>query len=535
MTGKTVTQYSSEEILLNSTQTIFENEINSLPRYTGIQIAVTVTFTVALIQLAMYILRLGIITTLMSDTLVNAFTCAAAFHVVSLQLKDLFGISVVKREGLFKIVMTVYDVCMALPTANIAAVVTSTVFIAVMVLNNEILKPRLAKITRIPLPIELIAIIAGTTLSYALNMHQEYGVNIIGDIPSGLPEPALPVFSLIPTLAFDAFIIAMISYTVTMSLGLTFAQKSHYEIDSNQELLALGLSNCFGSFFSCMPVAASLSRSLFQHTVGGATQLASLVSCTIILVVLLWIGPIFENLPRCVLASIIVVALKNMLLQFTSLKKYWILNKWDALNWLVTFLITVFIGIDIGLFAGILTALLTIFVQGYRPYSCLLGAVPNTDIYLDIKRYRGSKEIPRIKIFHYSGGLNFALKSIYRSSLFQNVGFDPITVITQREKAKNTSNTSKACIEPYEIPQCVILNFSSVTCIDPSGVDMLRELINNYRQLNVETYIAACPGPIFETLVKCEEYQSKKKKNTFKFFPTIQDAVTSAQNNLLRK
>lgn len=83
------------------------------------------------------------------------------------------------------------------------------------------------------------------------------------------------------------------------------------------------------------------------------------------------------------------VALKTLLLQFTSLKKYWILNKWDVLNWLVTFLTTVFIRIDIGLFAGIITALLTIFVQGYRPYSCLLGTVPNTDIYLDSKRYRG--------------------------------------------------------------------------------------------------------------------------------------------------
>lgn len=74
---------------------------------------------------------------------------------------------------------------MALPTANIAAVMTSSVFIVVMVLNNEILKPRLAKITTIPFPIELTAIIAGTTLSYTLNMHKEYGVIIIGHVPKG--------------------------------------------------------------------------------------------------------------------------------------------------------------------------------------------------------------------------------------------------------------------------------------------------------------------------------------------------------------
>lgn len=68
------------------------------------------------------------------------------------------------------------------------------------------------------------------------------------------------------------------------------------------------MSNIFGSFFSCMPVSASLSRSLIQQTVGGRTQIASIVSCLILLTILLWIGPFFEPLPRCVLASIIVVS-----------------------------------------------------------------------------------------------------------------------------------------------------------------------------------------------------------------------------------
>lgn len=129
----------------------------------------------------------------------------------------------------------------------------------------------------------------------------------------------------------------MVSYTVTMSMSLIFAKKLHYDVDSNQELFAMviqillttfndstklcsnvqtkksnipqGSSNIFGSFFSCMPVSASLSRSLIQQAVGGKTQLASIISCLILLVILLWIGPFFEPLPRCVLASIIVVSI----------------------------------------------------------------------------------------------------------------------------------------------------------------------------------------------------------------------------------
>lgn len=90
----------------------------------------------------------------------------------------------------------------------------------------------------------------------------------------------------------------MVSYTVSMSMALIFAQKLNYEVDSNQELLAMGVGNIFGSFFSCLPVSASLSRSAIQQATGGKTQIASLISCSILTFVLLWIGPFFEDLPR---------------------------------------------------------------------------------------------------------------------------------------------------------------------------------------------------------------------------------------------
>lgn len=145
-----------------------------------------------------------------------------------------------------------------------------------------------------------------------------------------LPEATAPQFSLISSLVLDAFSIAIVSYTITLSMGLIFAQKMDYEIDANQELLAMvsnpfnshqiklpllrillsqlnvltnvfdsqGTGNIFGSFFSCMPVCASLSRSVIQSVVGGKTQLVSLVSCGILIFILVWIGPFFEPLPQ---------------------------------------------------------------------------------------------------------------------------------------------------------------------------------------------------------------------------------------------
>lgn len=103
---------------------------------------------------------------------------------------------------------------------------------------------------------------------------------------------------LVREVGVDSFIIAMVSYTISVSMALIFATKLNYEIDFNQELLAMGVGNMVGSCFSCMPFAASLSRSAIQEASGGKTQLASLVSCGILTFVLLWIGPFFEDLPR---------------------------------------------------------------------------------------------------------------------------------------------------------------------------------------------------------------------------------------------
>ncbi|CAG2060374.1 unnamed protein product, partial [Timema podura] len=422
MTGKTVTALSSPQIeeRLVSGNITTEPPLSELREYTPIQVATAVTFMVGIYQLLMYILRLGIVCTLLSETLVNGFTTGAAVHVLSSQIKDLLGVDIAKYKGPFK------KHVQKITTANVAAIIVSAITMVVLVINNEFLK--------VPVPIELLVVVAGTLVSTYTKVIADYDIVVVGTIPTGLPTPTLPPFSLLADVALDSFTITMVAYTVTMSMALIFAQKLSYEVDSNQELLAQGAGNIVGSFFSCMPFSASLSRSLIQQTVGGKTQLASIVSCCILLCILLWVGPFFEPLPRCVLASIIVVALKGMLMQALQLPKFWRLSTLDGVVWLATFITVVFIDIDYGLLAGIVLSLVSIFIQGMKPYTCLLGIVPNTDLYLDVNRYKGTREVQNIKIFHYCGGLNFATRDHFKSELFRLIGLNPSETIAPDQK-----------------------------------------------------------------------------------------------------
>ncbi|XP_032451964.1 solute carrier family 26 member 6 isoform X5 [Nasonia vitripennis] len=529
MTGKIVLTHSSSPVagVDNSTDSQIHANLDAPPgHYSPVEVASAVCFMVALIQLAMYFLRLGVISSLLSETLVSGFTTAAAVHVLTSQIKDLFGLKLDKRKGIFKVLLTYYDIIKNIDNVNIVAMVISAVTIIVIVFNNEILKPRLAKRCSFPIPIEMIVVVLGTVISIYANLEDVYGIITVGHIPVGFPQPKLPPMDLLSDIILDSFVITMVSYTISMSMALIFAQKLNYDVDSNQELMAQGLGNLVGSFFSCMPFCASLSRSLIQQSVGGRTQLASLVSCGILLFVLLWIGPFFEPLPRCVLASIIVVALKGMLMQVKDFFRFLRLSHVDATIWLMTFFTVTIFDIEYGLLIGALLCLANLLTLSMRPYTSRLALVPGTELYLDTKRFKGTVEIPGIKIFHYCGGLNFASRQSFRKDVYRIAGIVPQKELLLREKAE--IDTKQYLGDNTKKLKVLVLDFSSVVHIDPAGVATLRGIVDDFAKIDVYVYITACSGRVYETMRKCNAAESKQ--DHFTMFPTVNDAVNFARH-----
>lgn len=192
--------------------------------------------------------------------------------------------SIPRHSGSFKVLLSIKDIVLNIPNSNLTTIYVSIGCISFMIIMNEIVKPLASKRCKFAIPAELMCVVGSTIISYFLNLSKEpSNVQVVGKVPTGLPSPVMPPLELIPLLAVDSIAVCIVTYSIVISLALTFAKKDKYQVRANQELLAVGLSNIVGSFFSCIPLSCALSRSIIQYQTGGKTQIASVVSAVLIL------------------------------------------------------------------------------------------------------------------------------------------------------------------------------------------------------------------------------------------------------------
>lgn len=435
-------------------------------------------------------------------------------------------------------------------------------------------------------------LIVATGISYGANLNKNFKVDIVGSIPSGLIPPTAPNPQLFAKLVGNAFAIAVVGFAIAISLGKIFALRHGYRVDSNQELIALGLSNFIGGFFQCFPVSCSMSRSLVQQTTGGNTQVAGAVSSLFILIIILKLGELFQHLPKAVLAAIIIVNLKGMLKQFADICTLWKTNRVDLLVWLVTFVATILLNLDIGLAVAIGFSLLLVVVRTQIPRYSILGQVPDTDIYRDVAEYSEAKEVPGVKVFRSSATLYFANAELYSDALKQRCGVDIDHLLAQKKKRlrrqerklkrqqKNkqaapssgtavsvsvdaslgdikgsgvedssakaspaheladvavsgqedakapAATTLKALGLPRPDFHSLILDLGALSFVDTVCIKSLKNIFRDFREIEVEVYIAACHSPVVTQLEAGQFFDASITKQHL--FVSVHDAVTFA-------
>uniref|UniRef100_A0A8D3CCA2 SLC26A/SulP transporter domain-containing protein n=1 Tax=Scophthalmus maximus TaxID=52904 RepID=A0A8D3CCA2_SCOMX len=397
-----------------------------------VRVATAVTFLAGIFQILLGLVKFGFVVTYLSEPLVRGYTTGAAIHVIVSQLKYTFGISPVRYSGPLSLIYTVLEMCYLIPETNIGTLVVSIVTIISLILTKE-LNAYLSKKIPVPIPVELLVII-GTVVSWQVNLGEKYGVDVVGIIPSGFQPPVFPEVSLFGQVIGDAFALSVVGYGIAISLGRIFALKYGYKVDSNQELIALGLSNSFGGIFQCFAISCSMSRSMVQESTGGKTQVAGALSAIVILFIVLWIGALFEDLPKAVLAAIIYVNLHGMMKQFLDIPVLWKKNKVDAAIWVATFILTVLLNPDIGLAASIGFAMLTVIFRTQLPTYSLLGQIPGTDIYRPLEDYNQVRQVPGILVFRSSATLYFANAEMYQDAVGKKSGIDIAKILSAKKK-----------------------------------------------------------------------------------------------------
>ncbi|XP_078677055.1 prestin-like isoform X1 [Branchiostoma floridae x Branchiostoma belcheri] len=524
-----------------------------------VAISATLTLMAGIFQLGMGILRLGFVTIYLSDPLVSGFTVGAAFHVVGSQVKYLLGLDIPRYSGPLSLVYTFIAVFSRIAQTNVAALITSIICIIVLLIGKELNLRYKDKLRGIPIPTELIVLIIATLISYYADLNGNYGVKIVGTIPTGLPVPKAPDVSQLLYVLPDAIVLSIVSFAVSLTLAKLFAKKYGYSIDDNQELIAYGASNLFSSFFSCFVGSTSISRTSVADAAGMKSQLMTFVSAVLLLMVLLFIGPLFQPLQQCVLASIVVVNLKSMFRLFTELKPLWKLSKADCMVWVVTWLAVTLLGLDIGLGVGVGFSLLTVVLRTQRPSTTLLGQVHNCDIYRDLGNNQ-VKEIDGMKIFRLNMSLCFTNCDAFKTALYKKTGLDPVRVLARRrkeEKARKRSEKSGqmgngvanpgveeddtaveqnggpvSVIHNGEIKRSpdvttIILDCGPINFVDSVGMNTLIQVYKDYKSIGVNFLLAHVNPDIRTQMQSCDYFE---KVGGQRLFVSVHDAVLFTAN-----
>jgi SulP family sulfate permease len=309
------------------------------------------TVLAGLMLIGMGLLRLGTVIKFIPYPIIVGFTSGIALIIFTTQMKDLFGLSMESVPADFVSKWIAYG--KTIGTTHIQSLIVGVLSILIIVYSSKIIKK---------IPGSLIAIIVMTVVVYILrNFMGITGIETIGDrfeINASLPEPTTIPINLdnINLLFPAAFTIAMLGaieslLSATVADGVTGDRQN-----SNTELIAQGAANLVTPLFGGIPVTGAIARTMTNINNGGRTPIAGIVHALVLLLILLFLGPLTKHIPMACLAGVLIIVSYNMSewRTFRSLLKN---PKSDVIVLLVTFFLTVIFDLTIAIEMGILLAM----------------------------------------------------------------------------------------------------------------------------------------------------------------------------------
>ncbi len=448
------------------------------PEY--ISLVILTGLLVGVFQVILSLFRMGFLVNFLSHPVIIGFTSAAAIIIIINQLKDALGFHIPRFAHTYE---TLLYTLQHLPETHLLSLLMCLGSIAIIALLKKVHKK---------IPGALLVVIIGSLITWLFNL-DEKGLNIIKDVPAGLPSFVVPDLSIanIQALLSVVFTVSVIGIVESISIAKVLENKhKDYTVRPDQELFALGLSKIGGAFFQALPTSGSFSRSAVNNEAGAKTGMASIITALIVALTLVLLTPLFYYLPKAVLAAIILMAVKN-LFEIKEIIELWKIHRQDFIMMSITFVGTLILGISEGVILGVVISILVAMYRSSRPHIPVLGRLPGTTAYRNIERFKDIIQLDSILIIRFDNQLYFA------------------NILYFKEKVKELINKRE------NKPKVLLLDASSIHDMDSSGLHTLEEIHDFLEQHKIIFGLSGAIGPIRDLLSKSGLMDLIGKENQF--------------------
>jgi sulfate permease, SulP family len=408
--------------------------------------------------------RLGFISDFLSKSVVTGFIFGLALTIAISQAPKLFGVPGTSGDFFEQLRGLIGN----LDQTNLYTLVVGAGSLALI----YFMKWRFPRI-----PAALAALVFGILVVSIFNLSQ-YGVSIVGAIPTGLPRPTLPHIPLasVPYLLTGAVGIVFLAVGESLGAARAFAARHRYEINPDQELIALGAANLSAGMFGGFTVDASLSATATADANGAQTQLSSIVTSVLIVITVMFLAPMFYNLPNATLGAIVIAAVIG-LMDVAEMRRYLESNRTDFLLAGVALMGVLLTDVLTGLMIAVFLSLILILYRASRPYLAVVGKAPGqVATFSDISRHPENATVPGLLILRLDAAMYFLNANVMHAQVLNLIAAsDP---------------PSKA----------LLLDLGASADLDIASMDMLKTLVDELEERNISVLLAQVRGSVRDRL-----------------------------------
>lgn len=445
------------------------------PEYLGA--AILLGLLSGIILMGLGFARAGFLANLLSHPVISGFISASAVLIAFSQLKHILGVPVNGHD----MPSILHDLATHLDDTNLPTLIIGVLSISFLFWVRSGLKPLLMK-TGMPSGVAgtvtkagpVMAVIVSTAVVSLFALNQS-GVSIVGVIPEGLPVPTFPDLDL--TLAREllpaAFLISIVGFVESVSVGHTLAARRRERIQPNQELIGLGAANIASGLGGGFPVTGGFSRSVVNFDAGARTPLAGVMTAVMIALTALFLTPLFEYLPKAVLAATVIVAVLS-LVDLKAIHRVWVFSKPDFWAMTTTILVVLGIGVEAGIIAGILVSISFLLAKIARPHFAVIGQIPGTQHFRNVNRH-----------------------DVLKSEKILAVRLDEMLYFlnghTFEDAVNELLNTNKNLTD-------LVLLCNAINEIDASGLEVLESINERLDSQGIKFHLSEVKGPVMDRL-----------------------------------